>query len=74
VLPRGALGSVKRQLTHRTLTLRLLRVSGAKVPDKAPGFIDLRWCTGDEALALGMSTAMHRALEVALVALGGRGS
>ncbi len=66
VLPEGTLGTVKRQLTHRTLSLRLLRVSGAAKPQHPVGFLELRWCTPDEALALGMSTAMHKALEVAL--------
>ncbi|MBF5042824.1 A/G-specific adenine glycosylase [Aggregicoccus sp. 17bor-14] len=72
VLPERALGEVKRQLTHRSLTLRLVQVSGAKVPVTAPGFVDLRWCTREEALALGMSTAMHKALEVALLNTAGK--
>ncbi|WP_371876565.1 A/G-specific adenine glycosylase [Pyxidicoccus fallax] len=62
----GTLGTVKRQLTHRDLTLRLLRVSGAQRPTRAPAFQELRWCTPAEAAALGMSTAMQRALDAAL--------
>jgi A/G-specific adenine glycosylase len=62
----SALGTVKRQLTHRDLTLRLLRVSGPQRPTRAPAFQELRWCTPAEASALGMSTAMQRALEAAL--------
>ncbi len=60
------LGTVRRQLTHRALTLRLLRVTGRKRPKEAPAFRELRWCTPEEASALGMSTAMHKALEAAL--------
>ncbi|WP_434381811.1 A/G-specific adenine glycosylase [Melittangium boletus] len=62
----AALGVVRRQLTHRTLTLRLLRVTGATRPTQAPAFQDTRWCTPEEAAALGMSTAMHKALQAAL--------
>lgn len=62
----GALGTVKRQLTHRDLTLRLLRVSGPQRPMRTPAFQELRWCTPAEASALGMSTAMQRALDAAL--------
>ncbi|HZI14322.1 MAG TPA: A/G-specific adenine glycosylase [Myxococcus sp.] len=62
----AALGTVKRQLTHRDLTLRLLRVSGPQRPTRAPAFQELRWCTPAEASALGMSTAMQRALEATL--------
>jgi len=60
------LGTVRRQLTHRALTLRLLHVTGRKRPKEAPAFRELRWCTPEEAGALGMSTAMHKALEAAL--------
>ncbi|MBU8899504.1 A/G-specific adenine glycosylase [Corallococcus sp. M34] len=59
----GALGNVRRQLTHRALTLRLLRVAGPVLPRQAKSFQELRWCTPQEAEALGMSTAMQRALE-----------
>ncbi len=62
----SALGTVKRQLTHRALTLRLLRVSGAQRPTRSAAFQELRWCTPAEAAALGMSTAMQRALDAAL--------
>jgi A/G-specific adenine glycosylase len=62
----AVLGTVRRQLTHRSLTLRLLRVTGSKHPTHAPAFRELRWCTPEEASCLGMSTAMHKALEAAL--------
>ncbi len=65
---RGHLGTVRRQLTHRALSLRLLRVDGHQRPTQAPAFRELRWCTPDEASALGMSTAMHKALEAAIAA------
>ncbi|MFY0565283.1 A/G-specific adenine glycosylase [Archangium lansingense] len=66
VTVQGHLGTVRRQLTHRALSLRLLRVTGRKHPTHAPSFRELRWCTPDEASSLGMSTAMHKALEAAL--------
>ncbi|WP_309891248.1 A/G-specific adenine glycosylase [Archangium sp.] len=65
---RGHLGTVRRQLTHRSLSLRLLQVTGLERPTEAPAFRELRWCTPDEASALGMSTAMHKALEAAVAA------
>ncbi|MDY7228935.1 A/G-specific adenine glycosylase [Hyalangium rubrum] len=68
VAPEAELGTVRRQLTHRALTLRLLRVSGPRRPSRAPAFHELRWCTPDQAAGLGMSTAMLRALEAALAA------
>jgi A/G-specific adenine glycosylase len=70
---KGALGTVQRQLTHRALTLRLLRVAGRQRPSRAPAFHELRWCTPTQAEGLGMSTAMQRALDAALEAgvLGG---
>ncbi len=63
---KAALGMVQRQLTHRALTLRLLRVSGRQRPSRAPAFHELRWCTPRQAAELGMSTAMQRALDTAL--------
>jgi A/G-specific adenine glycosylase len=70
---RGELGTVQRQLTHRALTLRLLRVTGRQRPTQAPAFHELRWCTPAQVAGMGMSTAMQRALEAALAAgvLGG---
>ena len=65
---RGQLGTVRRQLTHRSLSLRLLRVTGQQHPTHAPAFQELRWCTPGEASSLGMSTAMHKALEAAVTA------
>ncbi|MFL5355151.1 A/G-specific adenine glycosylase [Archangium sp.] len=64
----GHLGTVRRQLTHRALSLRLLRVTGSARPSHAPAFRELRWCTPEEASSLGMSTAMHKALEAAVTA------
>ena len=64
----GHLGTVRRQLTHRALSLRLLRVTGRQHPTQAPAFRELRWCTPEESSALGMSTAMHKALEAAVAA------
>ncbi|WP_217442088.1 A/G-specific adenine glycosylase [Myxococcus sp. CA039A] len=63
------LGTVKRQLTHRDLTLRLYRISGPLRPTRSAAFQELRWCTPSEAATLGMSTAMQRALEAAMTAL-----
>ncbi|HLL02112.1 MAG TPA: A/G-specific adenine glycosylase [Myxococcaceae bacterium] len=63
---KAALGTVQRQLTHRALTLRLLRVSGTQRPLRAPSFQELRWCTPGQAAELGMSTAMQRALDAVL--------
>jgi A/G-specific adenine glycosylase len=68
VTAKAVLGTVQRQLTHRALTLRLLRVEGRPRPTRAPGFHELRWCTPTQAEELGMSTAMQRALEAALTA------
>nr|QKW93643.1 adenine DNA glycosylase [Vitiosangium cumulatum] len=68
VTVREHLGTVRRQLTHRALSLRLLRVTGRQHPTHAPAFRELRWCTPDEASSLGMSTAMHKALEAAVAA------
>ncbi|MFY0524730.1 A/G-specific adenine glycosylase [Archangium gephyra] len=65
---RGHLGTVRRQLTHRSLSLRLLHVTGQQHPTRAPAFQELRWCTPGEASSLGMSTAMHKALEAAVTA------
>ena len=68
VAAEAALGTVRRQLTHRALTLRLLRVTGEQRPSAASAFHELRWCTPVQAAGLGMSTAMQRALEAALAA------
>ncbi len=62
------LGTVRRQLTHRALCLRLMRVTGRPRPTRAPAFQELRWCTPAQAAELGMSTAMQRALDAALAA------
>ena len=63
---KATLGTVRRQLTHRALTLRLLRVCGPQRPSRAPSFQELRWCTPGQAAELGMSTAMQRALDAVL--------
>ena len=68
ITAKAALGTVQRQLTHRALTLRLLRVSGRQRPTRAPNFHELRWCTPAQAEELGMSTAMQKALDAALEA------
>ncbi|WP_224372806.1 A/G-specific adenine glycosylase [Hyalangium versicolor] len=68
VTAKAELGTVQRQLTHRTLTLRLLRVTGRQRPSRAPAFHEVRWCTPAQAEGLGMSTAMQRALEAAVKA------
>jgi A/G-specific adenine glycosylase len=66
VTAKAALGTVQRQLTHRALTLRLVRVSGRHRPSRAPAFHELRWCTPAQAEGLGMSTAMQKALDAVL--------
>ena len=66
ITAKATLGTVQRQLTHRALTLRLLRVSGRQRPTRAPNFHELRWCTPAQAEELGMSTAMQKALDAAL--------
>jgi A/G-specific adenine glycosylase len=60
------LGTVRRTLTHRDLELWLHRVHGAGVPPAMPGYRELRWASPAAAEKLGMSTAMQRALSVAL--------
>ncbi|MFZ5470830.1 MAG: A/G-specific adenine glycosylase [Myxococcota bacterium] len=59
------LGTVKRTLTHRDLTLRLFEVAGARVPSRSEAYRDFRWATPAQARELGMSAAMQCALEAA---------
>jgi len=61
------LGRIERTLTHRALTLELFPVRAGRAP-KSPGdgYVEQAWCTADEARALGMSTAMTHALDLAL--------
>lgn len=63
----ASLGQVQRTLTHRALTIELFPVQKGRVPRKpGAGVVELAWFTPDEAHALGMSTAMARALELAI--------
>lgn len=63
-----SLGSVRRTLTHRELELVLYPVKGGRTPGAAAGYRELRWASPAVAEALGMSTAMQRALDAALAA------
>ena len=58
-------GTVKRTLTHRSLTLDLFEVRGRGHPARAEAVQEWRWVRPGEAEALGMSTAMQRAAEFA---------
>ncbi len=60
-----ALGEVRRTLTHRDLSLQLFEVRGARARSLPPGLQEWRWAGAEELGALGMSTAMQKA--VALV-------
>jgi A/G-specific adenine glycosylase len=60
-----SLGVVRRTLTHRALELHLFRATGRAVPRRAVEYRELRWASLAEAEALGMSTAMEKALELA---------
>ena len=60
----AALGVVKRTLTHRELTLRLFAMDGSGIPRAGEGYEALRWVALEEVGALGMSTAMAKALAV----------
>jgi A/G-specific adenine glycosylase len=57
-----ALGSVRRTLTHRVLTLDLFEIRGRSVPRRNGAVQEWRWVRQAESRALGMSTAMERAL------------
>ena len=59
------LGSVQRTLTHRDLELRLFLADGRIAPLALAGYQELRWATPKQAGALGVSTAMQRALALA---------
>ena len=62
-----SLGQVQRTLTHRALTIELFPVRRGRVPAKPPGgVVELGWFAPEDALTLGMSTAMARALELAI--------
>lgn len=61
-----ALGTVRRTLTHRELTLDVVEVeSTRREPRASPQVQEWRWATAGEAEALGMSTAMARAAALA---------
>lgn len=66
-----AIGSVRRTLTHRELTLDVFEVSGkrARLP-KSASVQEWRWATVQEAGELGMSTAMAKAVALAFDASG----
>ena len=64
-----ALGQVKRTLTHRDLSLALWKLEARGEPKLHAPYVDLRWADADAARALGMSTAMQRALDAACVSL-----
>jgi A/G-specific adenine glycosylase len=57
----GALGEVRRVLTHRELSLHLFAVQAPARPGKGD-YLALRWATSEEARALGVSAAMRAAL------------
>ena len=59
------LGTVKRTLTHRTLTLDLFEIDGRFVPRRNAAIQEWRWVREGETVGLGMSTAMERALSLA---------
>lgn len=61
----GALGSVRRTLTHRELELDLYRVTARSAPQPGMRYQEFRWVSPGDADRLGMSTAMQRALELA---------
>jgi A/G-specific adenine glycosylase len=65
-----AVGTVKRTLTHRSLTLDLFEVSGRGRPARTHAVQEWRWVGASEADALGMSTAMQRAVEFAWDTMG----
>ena len=60
-----SLGVVKRVLTHRRLELHLFRAHGRRAPKHAEGYGEFGWWSLAETEALGVSTAMQKALELA---------
>ena len=58
------LGTVKRTLTHRSLTLDLFEIKGRFAPRENAAICEWRWARPSEISALGMSTAMERALSI----------
>lgn len=66
------LGSVRRILTHRELTLDLYEVRGVSLLPSTPRVQEWRWSTAEAARALGMSTAMAKALAVATDSASGK--
>ncbi len=63
------IGTVRRTLTHRDLTLELFHASGKP---KASAYGELRWTKPAELEQLGLSTAMRSALKLALAPPGER--
>ncbi len=64
-----ALGCVRRTLTHRELELDLYRVTARSPPQPGARYQEFRWVSPGDAVKLGMSTAMQRALDRAAVGL-----
>ena len=60
------LGTVKRTLTHRSLTLDLFAIDGRFAPRQNAAIEEWRWVRQSELAALGISTAMERALSITL--------
>jgi A/G-specific adenine glycosylase len=60
------LGTVQRTLTHRDLRLELYRVVKGTAPRRCDAYRELRWVDANEVDSLGISTAMQKAVELAL--------
>jgi A/G-specific adenine glycosylase len=60
-----SLGVVRRVLTHRRLELHLFRAHGRRAPKRAEGYREFAWWSLAQTEALGVSTAMQKALELA---------
>ena len=58
------IGTVRRTLTHRALTLDLFEIHGRFVPRPNASIQEWRWVREGETGGLGMSTAMERALSL----------
>ena len=62
-----SVGLIKRTLTHRDLELHLFSVSGRRLPKVLEGYSEWGWLGPGAYSALGMSTAMQKAVAVAVV-------
>jgi A/G-specific adenine glycosylase len=58
--------SLRRTLTHRDLQLTLYPVTGKGTPRATGAFAEVKWLLPEEIFELGMSTAMWKALSLAL--------